>query len=242
MEKIAQHTLHKRRLFFEGRSKRIYDTSENEIAILEFKSEFSPDQNEKTQHRISKPQLSASISHHIFSYLHSFRIPNHYIEPFGKHELVIKKLDMIPIPVVVRNIAAGSLCARYNIPEGRELEFPIVELVYKNELLDHPMLNESHILAFGMSTPDEVRTMIRIATKTNAVLRSFVERRRLRLVDIWLEFGRLDDQVVLGDTVTPDSFRLFDMDTNEIYDSTRFRLGVGNQRKQYHLLHQRLTT
>ena len=242
MEKKTAPTLHRKRLIFEGRSKRVYETTQAGIAILEFKSDFTRNEVGKSTDTVRKATLNAAISHHVFSYLNSFRIPNHYIEQFGKSELVIRRLEMIPISVVVRNIAAGSLSARYGLQEGRELEFPVVELVYRNESLNNPMVNESHILAFGISNPEEIRTMVRIATKTNAVIRSFVERRQLRLVDIWLEFGRLEGQIFLGDEITPDTCRFLDMETNMLYDGSIYRLGVGDYKAVYHTLHQRLTT
>jgi phosphoribosylaminoimidazole-succinocarboxamide synthase len=145
----------------------------------------------------------------------------------------VRRLDMIPIAVVVRNIAAGSLCERYGVTEGRELDFPVVELVYRSRQHDYPIINESHILALGVSTPDEVRSTVRIATKTNAVLRSFMERRRFRLVDLWLEFGRQNGEVFLGDAVIPDVMRVLDVETTTIHDGSRFRLGIGDYTAAY---------
>lgn len=240
MAKNTKPELHRRRLIFEGHAKRIYDSTEAGIAILEFKMEFNRNPEEKSSPEHHKPELNASVSHHIFSYLHSFHIPTHYVNQFGKRELTVKKLEMIPIAVVVRNIAAGSLCTRYGLQEGRELEFPIVELVYRNESLNYPILNESHVLAFGISTPEEVRGMVRLANKTNAVMRSFCERRHLRLVDIWLEFGRADGQVLLGDEITPDTCRFMDMETYSLFDGSVYRLGVGNYGEVYHALSQKL--
>lgn len=240
MEKKSAVTLHRKRLIFEGRHKRIFETTQAGVAILEFKTDFHKTEGSKHTDPLRKAVLNASISHHVFSYLNSFRIPNHYIEQFGKSELVIRKLEMIPIAVVVRNIAAGSLSTRYGLPEGRELEFPVVELVYRNDALENPMVNESHILAFGISTPEEIRTMVRIATKTNAVLRSFCERRQLRLVDVWLEFGRFEGQILLGDEITPDTCRFLDMETNTMYDGSLYRLGLGEYKAAYQALYQRL--
>lgn len=228
-------------MIFEGRSKRIYESSHAGVAILEFKSEFPRSHDAKNTPKLFKSHFSATICHHLFSYLHSFRIPNHYIERYEKKELAVKRLEMIPVAVVIRNIAAGALCTRFSVPEGKEMEFPIVELIYKSESLNNPVMNESHIFAFGISTPEEVRTMIRIATKTNAVLRSFAERRRLRLVDMWLEFGRADGQILLGDEISPDTCRFLDTETNQLFDGTIYRLGVGNYRDGYQALYQKLT-
>jgi phosphoribosylaminoimidazole-succinocarboxamide synthase len=238
LEKDQKNTLHRRRLILEGRSKRIYDSTQPGVAILEFKSEFGHSKEARSVPH--KSELNASVSHHIFTYLHSFHISTHHLGVFAKHELMVKKLEMIPIAVVVRNIAAGSLATRYGLPEGRELEFPIVELVYKNESLNHPILNESHVLAFGISTPEEVRSMMRLASKTNAVMRSFCERRHLRLVDIWFEFGRCEGQVLLGDEITPDTCRFMDVESATLYDGSVYRLGLGDYAEAYAALAHRL--
>lgn len=240
MEKKDKKTIQRGRLLYEGLSKRVYETSVEDEVILEFKSEFPNREGTEKSKELRKSRCSSEIAEHIFSYLNSFRIPNHFISRHEKSALIVKRLEMIPVAMVVRNIAAGNLCGRYDLEEGRELEFPVVEMVYRNHQLDNPMVNESHILAFGVSTPEELRTMVRIANKTNAVLRSFMERRRFRLVDVWLEFGRMNGEVLIGDAITPDSSRVMDMDTNVIHDGSIFRLGIGDYQSTYISLYKRL--
>lgn len=230
----------KGRLLYEGRSKRVYETTDADRCILAFKTQFVGTEGDEDPD--GKPVWSVDIARHVFQYLESFRIPNHYIGSAGYGELLAQRMDMIPVAVVARNIAYGKLCERFGVEEGRELDFPIVELVYRSAQHDNPILNESHILAFGISTPEEIKTMTRIATKTNAVLRSFMERRHLRLIDLWLEFGRAGGEVRIGDTITPDTMRVVDNDTGTIYDGTLYRLGIGNYREQFALLHKRLTS
>jgi len=239
LESKEVKNLRKGRILYEGRSKRVYETSDPSQVILEFKSEF-PSADDVAKKKLTKPQCAADVAEHILQYLHSFRIPNHFKSRQDRSSILVTRLEMIPIAIVIRNIAAGMMCERYDVPEGRELEFPIVELVYRNHQLDNPMLNESHILAFGLSTPEEIRTMVRIATKTNAVLRSFMERRKLKLVDLWLEFGRSNGDVFIGDALIPDTFRIQDMDSSQIFDGSIFRLGIGNYIETYFELHRRL--
>ena len=226
-EKHSEQKIRRGRLLFEGQCKRVFESSDPDKILLEFKAEFPG--SEKTEKVApSKPALTSQVAAHIFDYQQSFRIPTHFIQRHDDSQLLVRRLDMIPIAVVVRNIAAGSLCERYGVTEGRELDFPVVELVYRNRQYDYPIINESHILALGVCTPEEVRATVRIATKTNAVLRSFMERRRFRLVDMWLEFGRQDGEVFLGDAIIPDVIRVLDVETTTIHDGSRFRLGIGD--------------
>ncbi len=242
MEKKTEQTLKRGRLLYEGQWKRVFETNKPDQVLLEFKSEFPQRDRSGARNVKGKPRLASQMAEHIFAYLQSFRIPHHFIARHDESMLLVRRLEMIPVAIVVRNIAAGSLCEKYGISESRELEFPIVELMYRNRLLDYPMVNESHVLAFGVSTPEEIRTMIRIATKTNAVLRSFMERRRMRLADLWLEFGRGNKDVYLADAITPDTMRILDSETGDLYDGSIFRLGIGEYTEQYVSLYKRLTT
>ena len=241
MEAKGKKTLRRGRLLYEGSLKRVYETSDADVVQLEFKTDFQ-DSDGQASPQTPKPQCEALIAEHVFQYLQSFRIPNHFVGRESADALLVKKMQMIPVAIVVRNIAAGKLCQHYDIEEGRELEFPIVELLYRNHKLYNPLVNESHILAFGVSTPEEIRTMIRISTKTNAVLRSYFERRHLRLVDFWLEFGRCGSEVLIGDAITPDSLRVLDTANNSIFDGSLFRLGIGESTESYISLTKRLTT
>jgi phosphoribosylaminoimidazole-succinocarboxamide synthase len=242
VENKENHTIRRGRLLYEGKSKRVYETDDPDSVLLEFKTEFASRQQGAREHHMRKPECATLIAEHIFQYLQSFRIPNHFVERRSTNELLVRRMTMIPVAIAVRNIAAGSLCERYNLLEGRELEFPIVELFYRNHQLDNPLVNESHILAFGASTPEEMRTMIRIATKTNAVLRSFLERRHFRLVDIWLEFGRIGSEIFIGDAIIPDTMRILDFETNFMFDGAVFRLGIGDYSDVYLQLCKRLTS
>lgn len=227
------------RLLYEGRSKRVFETSEPDIVHLGFKTEFS--QQDDSVKLPEKPVCAAKISEHIFKYLNSFRIPNHFIERVNDNELAVRKMEMIPVAVTVRNHASGSFCERFGLEDGAELEFPVVELVYKNYQIGYPLVNETHILAFGVSTSNEMKTMQRIATKANAVMRSFMERRGFKLIDMWLEFGRFEDEVYIGDAIYPDTFRVSDMKTGQMYDGSLYRLGIGDYREAYKNLYVRLT-
>ena len=243
VEQKAKKSVRRGRLLFEGRMKRVYETGDPDVVQLEFKAEFPESPASAEKPHVPKANCEALIAEHVFQYLHSFRIPTHFLGREDPNVLLVSRMEMIPVAIVVRNIAAGQLCQRYDIEEGRELEFPIVELMYRNHKIDNPMVNESHVLAFGVSTPEEIRTMIRMATKTNAVLRSFFERRHFRLVDFWLEFGRVNgDEVKIGDAITPDSIRVLDPETNTMFDGALYRLGIGESTASYLNLTKRLTS
>jgi phosphoribosylaminoimidazole-succinocarboxamide synthase len=239
-ESRQQATLRRGRILYEGSAKRVFETNDPQLVLLDFKSEFPQRPHPVKGVPATKPDCSALIAEHLFQYLNSFRIPNHFVARHGTGCLVVRKMEMIPVAVVIRNIAAGSFCAKYDVHEGREMEFPIIEQFYRNHQLDNPLVNESHIFSFGVATPEELRTMVRIATKTNAVLRSFLERRHLRLVDLWIEFGRIDGEVFIGDALTPDTMRLLDFDSSRLYDGSVFRLGIGDYADGYRQLCTRL--
>lgn len=224
---------------YEGRSKRVFETSEPNIVHLEFKTEFG--QKDDSVDIPDKSACAAKIAEYIFKYLNSFRIPNHFIERLPGHELAVHKMDMIPVAVVVRNYASGSFSERFALDDGSELEFPVVELVYKSHQIGYPLVNETHILAFGVSTSNEMKTIQRIATKANAVMRSFMERRGFKLIDMWLEFGRFEDEVFIGDAIYPDTFRVSDMKSGQMFDGSLYRLGIGDYREGYKTLYDRLT-
>lgn len=236
----GQTTPRRGRLLYEGKAKRVYDTSSAEAVLLDFKSEFPHRAHGGKGAHPPKHDCQSRVAEHLFQYLNSFRIPNHFITRHSASELLVRRMEMIPAAVVIRNIGYGSFCTRYDIQEGRELEFPVIELFYRNHKLDNPMVNETHILAFGLATPDEVRTMVRIATKTNAVLRSFLERRHLRLVDLWMEFGRSDSEVFAGDALTPDCMRLLEFGSGTLYDGALYRMGLGDYAEEYRQLCKRL--
>lgn len=236
----GQTTPRRGRLLYEGKAKRVFDTNNPDAVLLDFKSEFPRRSHGGKGGQPPKYDCQSRVAEHIFQYLNSFRIPNHFIGRHSPSELLVRRMEMIPAAIVIRNIGYGSFCTRFGIQEGRELEFPVIELFYRNHQLDNPMVNDTHILAFGLATTDEVRTMVRIATKTNAVLRSFLERRHLRLVDFWMEFGRAGSDVFAGDALTPDCMRLVEFGSSAMYDGALYRLGLSDYADTYRQLCKRL--
>jgi len=232
--------LKKGKLLYEGKAKKLYETSSPDLLIQYFKDDATAFDGTKKAVIKNKGVINNKISSHIFQYLENYHIPTHFEKILSDREMLIKKLEIIPLEVVMRNIASGSLCKRYGIEEGRELESPILELYYKNDALHDPLMNEYHVRALGLATQEELDTISRMARKINAVLSSFFERRNLRLVDFKLEFGRYRNKILVGDEISPDTCRLWDMETGEKLDKDRFRFDPGDVERAYEEVYNRI--
>jgi phosphoribosylaminoimidazole-succinocarboxamide synthase len=162
------------------------------------------------------------------------------VQAVSNNEMLVKKLQMIPIEVVMRNIASGSLVKRYGVEDGITLKYPVFELYLKDDARHDPMINETHCFAFGMCTPEEMRAINRITSKINAVLKSFFERRDLLLVDFKVEYGRGEGGIFLADEISADSCRIWDMKTSKKLDKDRFRQDLGDVEKAYEELMVRI--
>lgn len=204
----------KKKKIFEGRSKKIYEIdSENEL-LLEFKDEFyNPKSRRKTAIK-SKGAINNQVSSHLFRYLDSYHIPTHFLEQVSKREMRIKKIEMIPIKVMVRNIAFGDLVERFGIEEGVELDCPVLEYYFKDDKKQNALINEDHIVVFGHATNTELKEIHRLSSKINVVLKDFFRRRNYKLVDARLEFGRYRDRIVLGDEISPETCQLWDLEND----------------------------
>lgn len=218
---------------YEGKAKVLYTTYNPDLLIQYFKDEATAFDGKKKGIIEQKGVLNNKISSRIFRYLEEKGIKTHFVDMPSEREMVVKKLRIIPVEVVVRNIAAGSLSKRMGVEEGTPLKETILELYYKSDALGDPMINEYHIRAFGLGTSDELKKMSEIALKVNKYLSEFFDKRGIILVDFKLEFGRYKDEVLLGDEITPDGCRLWDKTTREKMDKDRFRRDLGNVEEAY---------
>jgi phosphoribosylaminoimidazole-succinocarboxamide synthase len=170
---------------------------------------------------IKKPQNSATatlaneISSYLFKYLAGFRIPTHFMEKASSSDMLGKQLTMIPLQIRIHNVASGEFSRRYGVKEGTELTVPVIEHYYKNSDLDSPLVNEFHIYSLGLASPDQLRTMNRLASKTNVVLKSFFERRELKLLTANLEFGVAGNQITISDEISPRTCRFADLQNKD---------------------------
>jgi phosphoribosylaminoimidazole-succinocarboxamide synthase len=227
---------------YEGKAKIIYNTSDPDLVIQYFKDDASAFDGKKKGTIVDKGVMNNHMSSKIFQFLESEGVETHFVETLNDREMLVKKLDIIPVEVVLRNIAAGSLCKRLGIEEGLVLEKPILEFFYKSDPLGDPMINECHVDVFGWATKEEVEILKAEGLKINTLMTKFFKERNIRLVDFKLEFGRHKDKVFLGDEISPDGCRLWHWDTNEKMDKDRFRFNMGNVEEKYQEVYDLICT
>lgn len=218
---------------YEGKAKILYSTEDPNLVIQYFKDEATAFDGKKKGIIQEKGVLNNKISSRIFKYLEERGIKTHFVEMLSDREMLVKKLKIIPIEVVVRNIAAGSLAKRMGVEEGTPLKETVLEFYYKSDALGDPMINEYHVKAFRLAGADELRRIEVLALKINKFLSDFFDERGIILVDFKLEFGAHKGKVLLGDEITPDGCRLWDKTTKEKMDKDRFRRDLGKVEEAY---------
>ncbi len=225
---------------YSGKAKSVYRTDDAQRFILHFRDDTSAFDGKKIEQLDRKGMVNNLFNAFIMQRLAAAGIPTHFERLLSAQEALVKRLEMMPIECVVRNIAAGSICRRLGIEEGRELNPPTFELFLKDDALGDPMINESHIVSFGWAAPEHVARGRELSFAVNDVLKPLFREAGLLLVDYKLEFGLCDGQVLLGDEFTPDGCRVWDMATREKLDKDRFRQDLGNVIESYELVGQRL--
>ena len=226
MEKLEQ--------LYEGKAKILHKTSDPDLLIQYFKDDASAFDGKKKGTIVDKGVMNNHMSSRIFEYLEENGVKTHFVKTLNDREMLVKNLDIIPVEVVLRNVAAGSLCKRLGIEEGRVFEEqPILEFFYKSDPLGDPMINECHVDIFGWATKEEVEILKSEGLKINKLMVEFFKERKIRLVDFKLEFGRHKGEVFLGDEISPDGCRLWDWETNEKMDKDRFRFNLGSVEEKY---------
>ena len=223
----------RREKLHEGKAKILYATDAPDKVIQYFKDDASAFDGKKKGTIVDKGVMNNHISSRIFQFLENEGVKTHFVETLNDREMLVKKLDIIPVEVVLRNIAAGSLCKRLGIDEGMVLDKPILEFFYKSDPLGDPMINECHVDVFGWATKQEVEILKSEGLKINDLMVQFFKERNIRLVDFKLEFGRHKGGVLLGDEISPDGCRLWHWETNEKMDKDRFRFNLGSVEEKY---------
>jgi phosphoribosylaminoimidazole-succinocarboxamide synthase len=223
----------RRKMIYEGKAKILYEGPDKNTVIQYFKDDATAFNAEKKAVIAGKGVLNNRISAHLMTKLESIGIPTHFIRSINMREQLVRKVEIIPIELVVRNIAAGSLVKRFGIPEGTVLFRPLVEFYYKKDELADPMVSDEHIITFGWADPYELEEMVAMAWRVNDYLNGLFSGIGLRLVDFKLEFGRIygdhgELYLVLADEVSPDNCRLWDAKTGEKLDKDRFRFDLGD--------------
>ncbi|MBO8167220.1 MAG: phosphoribosylaminoimidazolesuccinocarboxamide synthase [Kosmotoga sp.] len=220
-------------LLYVGKAKRVFRTESEDLLILEFTDVATAFNGKKKGNIADKGAINNEMSVYLFNTLEDLEIPTHFVQKLGDREMLVKRVEIIPIEVVMRNIVAGSLSKRLGISEGFELETPVLEFYYKSDELGDPMINEYHIMAMKLASKMEMKKIKDLAFKINTCLINEFSKAGLKLVDFKLEFGRYKGQIILADEISPDTCRLWDMKTNEKFDKDRFRRDLGDVEDAY---------
>ncbi|MDR2456189.1 MAG: phosphoribosylaminoimidazolesuccinocarboxamide synthase [Deltaproteobacteria bacterium] len=227
-------------LLYEGKAKKIFATGHPYEVLVWYKDDATAVNGAKRGRIRSKGRLNNAISSLFFELLDANGVKSHFIRKVDDRSMLVKKLKIIQLEVVVRNIAAGSLSQRLGLPEGLKLEKPVVEFFYKDDSLGDPLINEWHVAALNLATPEELGFLAGQALAVNSILTSHLAGRKVRLVDFKLEFGKSDQEILLGDEISPDTCRFWDADTDQKLDKDRFRRDLGNVEEAYEEMYQRL--
>lgn len=232
--------MEKKELLYEGKAKKIFKTSNPELLWIEFKDDTTAFDGEKKEKLQNKGVLNNLISIVFFEFLKSQGIENHFVKKISEREMLTKKLEIIPVEVIVRNQVAGSMAKRLGLLEGQSLRPTVIEFSLKSDELRDPLINEYHVYAMDLASPKEIESMTNQALKINDTLYWFLKEKGINLVDFKLEFGRYENKVLLGDEITPDTCRLWEIDTNKKLDKDRFREEMGGVLEAYQEIYQRL--
>jgi len=225
--------MEKTKPLYEGKAKILWETDAPGLLVQEFKNDATAFDGTKHDVIEGKGSLNNAISSLFFTALGDEGVRNHFVRKIGETEMLVQRLEMLPVEVVVRNVAAGSLVRRLGIETGRTFDPPIVEFYLKDDALHDPILTEDHVLALGIATLERMHEMRRVGLTVNVVLDRFLRDREIRLVDFKLEFGTLDDELVLGDEISPDTCRLHDAASGGVMDKDRFREDMGGLIEAY---------
>jgi len=229
-----------RELLYEGKAKKLFATGDPDLLLQYFKDDATAFNAKKRGTIIEKGIRNNAISEVFFRLLEREGVPTHFVRRLDDRHMLVKRLEIVPVEMVVRNVIAGSLAKRLGMEEGKALPEPIVEFYYKSDALDDPMINEWHVRVLGMATQAEINRMVELTLKVNAVLRPFLAERGIVLVDMKLEFGRHHGAIVLGDEICPDTCRFWDSSSGEKLDKDRFRRDLGRVEEAYEEIARRV--
>ena len=232
--------MEKREELYAGKAKSVYTTDDPDRVIMVFRNDTSAFDGKRIEQLDRKGMVNNKFNAFIMGKLQAAGIPTHFEKLLSDNEVLVKKMDMIPVECVVRNLAAGSLVRRLGVQEGLELNPPTFELFLKNDALGDPMINESHVQSFGWAKAEQLARMKELTFKINAVLKELFASGNILLVDFKVEFGVFKGEVILGDEFSPDGCRLWDKDTREKLDKDRFRQNLGNVVESYEIVGNRL--
>ena len=233
MEKTTQ--------LYEGKAKKVYATNDPDLVIVSYKDDATALDGLKKGTITGKGVINNKMSNYLCRLLEKHGVPTHFVAELNDRETVVKKVSIVPLEVIIRNISAGSFAKRYGVEEGIVFSEPTIEFSYKNDDLHDPLINSYHALALGLATKKEIEEIKAMAFKVNDILKEYFLSLNVKLVDFKLEFGRLKDgAIVLADEISPDTCRFWDADTNEKLDKDRFRRDMGGVEDAYNEMMKRV--
>lgn len=233
--------MEKREQLYEGKAKKVFKTDDPELYIVSYKDDATAFNGEKKGTISGKGSINNRMTNMLMKVLEKKGVPTHFVEELNDRETVVKKVSIVPLEVIIRNISAGSFAKRFGVEEGIVFEEPTIEFSYKNDELGDPLMNAYHAIALKLATLEEIETIKKMAFTVNDTLKKYFLGLNIKLVDFKIEFGRLSDgTIVLADEISPDTCRLWDKDTNEKLDKDRFRRDLGGTEEAYQEVMRRL--
>lgn len=233
--------MEKRELMYEGKAKKVWTTDDANVVIVDYKDDATAFNGEKKGTIVGKGAINNRMTNHVFKLIEAQGVPTHLVEELSDRETAVKKVTIVPLEVIVRNVAAGSFSKRMGVEEGRELLCPILEFSYKDDNLGDPFINDDYALALGFATQEEIDTIKGYTHKVNEVMKAYFLNAGMKLIDFKIEFGKdSEGKIILADEVSPDTCRLWDVETNEKLDKDRFRRDMGNVEEAYEEVMSRL--
>ena len=226
---------------YEGKAKKVYSTEDPNVVIVSYKDDATAFDGLKKGTITGKGAINNQMTNYLMQQLEKAGVPTHFVEELSERETAVKKVSIVPLEVIIRNISAGSFAKRFGVEEGIVFENPTIEYSYKNDDLGDPMINTAQALALKLATPEEIETIRTMAFKVNDIMKAFFQEVGVDLVDFKLEFGRLSDgTIVLADEISPDTCRFWDSKTHEKLDKDRFRRDLGGVEDAYEEMRRRI--
>ncbi|MCR1839752.1 phosphoribosylaminoimidazolesuccinocarboxamide synthase [Murimonas intestini] len=232
--------MEKKELLYEGKAKKVFTTEDPDILIVDYKDDATAFNGLKKGTIVGKGVINNRMTNRVFQLLEKEGVPTHLVEELSDRETAVKKVEIVPLEVIIRNVAAGSFSKRLGVPEGTKFKAPTIEFSYKNDDLGDPLINDYFAIALDLATREEIDIITKYAFKVNEVLKAYFMEANIELVDFKIEFGRYHGQIILADETSPDTCRLWDATTHEKLDKDRFRRDLGNVEEAYNEVFKRL--
>ncbi|MCI9103890.1 MAG: phosphoribosylaminoimidazolesuccinocarboxamide synthase [Lachnospiraceae bacterium] len=232
--------MEKKELLYEGKAKKVFTTEDPDVLIVSYKDDATAFNGLKKGTIVGKGAINNRMTNYIFKKLEAKGVPTHLIEELNDRETAVKKVEIVPLEVIIRNFSAGSFAKKMGMEEGVKFSRPTLEFSYKNDDLGDPFINKYYALALELATEEEIDAITRYAFQVNEVMQEYFASLNIELIDFKIEFGRYHGQIVLADEVSPDTCRLWDKDTHEKLDKDRFRRDLGNVEDAYQEVFRRL--